>query len=283
MQKSLTLLMTICVSLLMNAQVHIPFRLTSYNNIIVKTLVNDKDSLDLMFQIAMQGAAISPMRVHKVENISFDKEEYSPSNKVQIGGQVWDNIAFENNQMSGYESDGKIGMSLFKDKVLEINYDQSEFLVYDGLPTVEGYTAIPILYRNGVMFIDVTSLIGGKGYTHKFYLQSGYSGVILYDDNFAEVNKLSEQLVTISEKELKNAQGKSVITKNAVIGQLEVGGMPLKEVSVGYFEGELKNQPLSVFGADMLKRFNWIISADRAVAWVKPSKYFSSPYFGSTK
>lgn len=283
MQKSLTLLITICVCVLMNAQTHIPFRLTPYNNIIVKALVNDRDSLDLMFQIAMQDGAISPMRVHKVENISFDSEDYSPSNKVEIEGQVWNNIAFENNQISGYESDGKIGMSLFKDKVLEINYDESEFIAYDALPNVEGYVSVPLLYRNGVMFIEMTSVIGGKDYKHKFYLQSGYSGAILYDDNFSEVNNLNQQLVTISEKELKNSQGKSVITKNAVVKQLEVGGVLLKEVPVGYFAGELKNQPLSLFGADMLKRFNWIISADRAVAWIKPSKYFKAPYFSIGK
>lgn len=283
MQKSLMLLAALCISAFMNAQIHIPFKLTSNNNIIVKTLVNDKDSLDLMFQIAMQNGAISPMRVHKVENVTFDNEDYSLSNKVQIGNQVWTDIPFENNQISGYESDGKIGMTLFKDKVLEINYDQSEFLIHDEVPCLEGYIAVPLLYRDGIMYIDMTSKIGDKEYKHKFYLQSGYSGGVLYDDNFSEVNRLGEQLVTVSQKELKNSQGKSVITKNAIVEQLSIGGILLRDVSVGYFAGELKNQPLSLFGADMLKRFNWIISADRTMAWIKPSVYFNSLYFGVSK
>jgi hypothetical protein len=38
------------------AQEAIPFRITKYNNLIIKTLVNNKDSLDLMFQIAMKDA-----------------------------------------------------------------------------------------------------------------------------------------------------------------------------------------------------------------------------------
>jgi hypothetical protein len=51
------------------AQEAIPFRITKYNNLIIKTLVNDKDSLDLMFQIAMQDASVSTERTRKADHI----------------------------------------------------------------------------------------------------------------------------------------------------------------------------------------------------------------------
>ncbi|HEX7870677.1 MAG TPA: hypothetical protein VF455_11260, partial [Chryseobacterium sp.] len=59
---------------LFKAQEKIPFRITKHNNIIVKTLVNDKDSLHLMFQIAMEDASISPERIRKVDHIKFKDE-----------------------------------------------------------------------------------------------------------------------------------------------------------------------------------------------------------------
>lgn len=278
MKKSLMLLMVCAMGTLASAQVRIPFRLTKYNNLILKTVVNQKDSLDLMFQVAMDDGAISPVRMNKVEHILFDKEDYSASNTVEISGHVWDGISFVDNQYSGLESDGKIGMALFKDSVLEINYDKEELVSYTSMPSVEGYQSVPVHYRNGAMFIDMLSEIAGQEYVHPFYLQSGYSGGILYDDNFAEENRLKDKLVTIDHKELKNSAGKSVITNTAEVTKVSLGSAELQQVRVAYFSGELKNQSFSLFGADMMKRFNWIINADRTRAWIKPSKHYKDEF-----
>ncbi len=56
------------------AQQIIPFRITTHNNIIVKALVNYKDSPDLMFQIAMEDASISPERQRKADPIIFSQK-----------------------------------------------------------------------------------------------------------------------------------------------------------------------------------------------------------------
>ena len=72
--KTVFILSVIVSFALINAQKTIPFRLTKHNNIIVKTLVNDKDSLHLMFQIAMEDASISPERTRKADNIIFKDE-----------------------------------------------------------------------------------------------------------------------------------------------------------------------------------------------------------------
>ncbi|MCC9042008.1 hypothetical protein LNQ81_04735 [Myroides sp. M-43] len=279
MKRNLMLLTMLVIGAVADAQVHIPFRLTTYNNMLIKTVVNERDSLNLMFQVAMDDGAISPEATAKVVGLKFDKEGYSASNKVQIAGTNWENVSFINNQYSGQESDGKIGMLLFKDKVLEINYDSAELVRHEVMPSIEGYVAIPVKHRNGAMFIDVVSEITGESYTHPFYLQSGYAGAMLYDDIFSEKNVLSEKLVTISERELKNSAGKSVITKTAEVSRVSVGGFELNNVAVGYFVGELKNQSFSLFGADMMKRFNWIINADRTMAWIKPSKHYNEVFF----
>ncbi|MTG97547.1 MULTISPECIES: hypothetical protein [Myroides] len=278
MRNHLALFYLLIVCTTLQAQVHIPFRLTSSNNIILKTLVNQRDSLDLMFQLAMDDGAISPIKTHVIESIAFDSNDFSPSNQVQIGNCSWFNIPFANNQYSGKESDGKIGMTLFKGKVLEIDYDNSTLIAHDHIPDTTGYSEIPVSYRNGALFIDITTEIDKHTYTHPFYLQSGYSGALLYDDNFSEQNTLHNKLTTINQKELKNSYGQSIITNTALIDKLEIANYEIKNAKVGYFTGELKNQPFSLFGADMLKRFNWIINADRTMAWIKPSKYYGDTF-----
>jgi len=114
-----------------NAQEIIPFRITKYNNVIVKTLVNDKDSLDLMFQIAMVDASISPERIRPAKSLTFDKNGISENNSVKIGKKEFKNIRFFDNELTGQEADGKIGTGIFKGKTYKIDYDKNQFVIYD--------------------------------------------------------------------------------------------------------------------------------------------------------
>jgi len=143
----------------LNAQETIPFRMTKYNNLIVKTRVNQKDSLDLMFQIAMEEASVSPERTRSAGHIVF-KDGISDGNTVSIGKNTYQDIRFFDNELTGHEADGKIGTGIFKGKIFEIDYDHSRLSVYKTMPDLKGYQAVPLLYRNGQYFIQRISLTG---------------------------------------------------------------------------------------------------------------------------
>lgn len=263
-----------------NAQQTIPFRITKHNNIIVKTLVNKKDSLDLMFQIAMEDASISPERQRKADHIVFDKEEISEDNTVQIGKLTLNKVRFSDNQMAGHEADGKIGTVLFGGKAFKIDYDHNQFIIYDHKPDLKGYEPITTLYDHEGFYIVADNVIDGKKQQEAYFvLQSGYSGGLLYSNDFAAEKELDKKLKITGEKTLKNSSGKSVVTKQGILPFLKVGNNVLKDVSAGFFIGDLKKQTVNYFGADMLRRFNWIFDADRKTAYIKPSKYFSEPYY----
>ncbi|WP_426474028.1 hypothetical protein [Chryseobacterium balustinum] len=124
MFKKFSCLAIVLLSLnLFKTQEKIPFRLTKHNNIIVKTLINDKDSLHLMFQIAMEDASISPERIRKADHIKF-KDEISDGNTLKIGNKKYENIRFFDNEFTGHEADGKIGTGIFKDQYFKIDYDK---------------------------------------------------------------------------------------------------------------------------------------------------------------
>ncbi|ASW74009.1 hypothetical protein IQ37_07255 [Chryseobacterium piperi] len=265
--------------ILAQAQETIPFRLTKYNNIIVKALVNHKDSLHLMFQIAMQDASISPERTRKADHITFSSDDISDNNTLQIAQITKTNIRFFNNELTGHEADGKIGTGLFSGKVFKIDYDNNRFVVYDQLPDIKGYQAIPLYPERDQLYINANNIIDNKAQEGHFLLQSGYSGGLLYSNQFAEENELDKRLKITTEKTLKDSSGKSVITKQGILPQLKIGGIIMDQVSAGFFAGDIKTHKVNYFGADTLRRFIWIFSADRTTAYIKPSKYFTAPYY----
>lgn len=262
------------------AQETIPFRITRHNNIIVKTLVNKKDSLNLMFQIAMKDYAISPDGKQKAAHIIFNKEELSDDNTVQIGKIIQKNVHFFDNQLTGHEADGKIGTGIFEGKAFKIDYDNNQFVMYDKMPDLQGYQPINIVPDHEGFYLAADNILEGDQQQETYFvLQSGFSGAILYSNEFAEEKHLEKKLKVTGEKTLKNSEGKTLITKQAVLPYFKLGNSVFKDVSVGYFSGELKTQNVSYLGADMLRRFIWIFDAERKIAYIKPSKYFSEPYY----
>lgn len=264
----------------MKAQQTIPFRITKHNNIIVKTLVNKKDSLNLMFQIAMKDYAISPDGKQKAAHIIFNKEELSDNNTVEIGKIIQENVRFFDNQLTGHEADGKIGTGIFEGKAFKIDYDNNQFVIYNKMPDLEDYQPINIIMDHEGFYLAADNIMeDGPQQETYFVLQSGFSGAILYSNEFAEEKHLEKKLKVTGEKTLKNSQGKTLTTKQAVLPYFKLGNSVFKDVSVGYFSGELKIQNVNYLGADMLRRFIWIFDAERKMAYIKPSKYFSEPYY----
>ena len=257
----------------------IPFRLTKHNNIIVKAIINDKDSLDLMFQIAMKEGSIAPEKNKKATSLKFNSDEMSFNNSVRVGPVLLEKILFFDNEYTGHEAEGKIGTDLVGNKIFKIDYDKDEFVLYNKLPKIKGFTSIPLVIKNGQIFVEAENSFNGKTYTDQFLLQSGYSGPIIFSNAFSEQRNLDGNLQVTGEKELKNSAGQKVITKNGILPKFKIAKFELEDVAAGYFAGELKTQKVSYFGADLLKRFIWIFDLKNNVAYIKPSKYYKDPYY----
>ncbi|WP_326983085.1 hypothetical protein VUJ46_00635 [Chryseobacterium sp. MYb264] len=267
-KKFILLSFLLLLSTVLKAQETIPFRLTKHNNIIVKTLVNQKDSLHLMFQIAMEECSVSPERTRKTDHIVF-KNEISDGNTVKIGTKEYKNIRFFDNEFTGHESDGKIGTGIFKDQYFKIDYDNSQFVVYNQKPDLKDYEEIDLLFENGQFFVGADNIIKDKQQEAYFLLQSGYSGGLLYSDQFAEDHHLNENLKIIGEKKVTNSSGKVLYTKQGILPFFKIGNFVLKDVTAAFFTGEIKNQKTNYIAADVMRRFNWIFDADRRKVYIR--------------
>ncbi len=271
------------LSTAVNAQQVVPFKLNGANNILVTGVLNENDTLALMFQIAMNEASLSPNRGKKAQDLIFDRsvfpEGVSVNNRIQIGEIHLDSMIVFNNEHTGPTAEGKIGLDLFQGQVFEIDYDQQLLKTHSTLPDTSTYQAIPLNVRNGQLFLTLDLLIDQVNVQDQFLLQSGYAGGLLFSNHFADAHQMEKKIAVYAEKKLMNSAGQTLITKQGILSECHLSDMALVNISAGVFSGELKTQPVGYFGADLMRRFNWIFSQDRRTAYIKKSKYFDAPAY----
>lgn len=271
----------------------IPFELTDYNNLSIQSVLNEKDTVHLMFHTATNDIDLTEEAVKKLKSIKFDgtvndvkswggaenESRFSKGNSIQIGAMKWDNVLVWEDKNSGQHTDGKFGLNLFKDKVIEIDFEKKVITVYSELPKkVKKYDKLKLSLKNNSMFLEATSEINGAAYTNKFLIHSGYSGAVLFDDVFALDNKLDEKLKITGEKELKDSYGHILKTKKALLPLFIIGNQKLTNVSAGFFSGTKLQQSISVLGGDVLKRFNIIFDAKREYIYLKMNNLKDAAY-----
>ena len=282
------LIFLLCISVVgfAKGQDTIPFKLNDHYNILVKALINEMDSADLMFQISMQEASLSPNRERKMSSVKFDTTEFpeglSKVNRIQVAGVTVDSIWIWDNELTGYGAEGKIGLKMFQNKVFKMDFDASQFVLYDALPDTGWYRKLPLKLNRGQLFVEASSRSGEKEQTDEYLLQSGFSGAVLYNQNISHDLQLTG-LPIIEKKVMKNSSGKEVHNMIAVLSSFEISDFQFNEVPVNFFVGDGFKQLSNYLGADMIHRFNWIIDIKGGYAYIQKNKNFEDPYYFGKK
>jgi hypothetical protein len=280
MKGSVLFVISACLSLISFAQEKediIPFTLTAYNNISIRSILNEKDTINLMLHTAASDLALTEETTQRLHDLHFERADsvkswggagnisrFSKSNVLQIGTLKWTDVPLWEDQNSGRMTDGKFGLNLFKDKFIEIDFDKKIIVLHNSLPSkAQTYAKLKLTAQGELLFIEADCTIGTTTLTNKFLIHSGYSGDILFDDKFVAENKIDTALKVVAEKSLKDAYGNVLKTKRAIMPGLVIGKEKFADVPVGFFQGAIGRQKMSIIGGDMLKRFNIIIDAKR--------------------
>lgn len=272
--------------------VQIPFELTNYNNISITTVLNQKDTVKLMFHLAASAVTVTEEALQKINSIKFERidsvsswggsgntSRFSKSNEIKIGSLTWKNTPIWENKNSGQNTGGKFGLNLFKDKVVHIDFEKKIISISEKLPkNIKNYHKLNIDYKDDMMFVAANCEVGMVDIANKFLIHSGYAGSVLFDDQFSNANKLSQKLKITSEKQLKDSYGNLLKTKKAILPKFTLGSFNLSNIPVGFFDGAIGRQKMSVLGGDILKRFNIIIDAKREFIYLKPNKLKNTTY-----
>lgn len=285
------------VSLQINAQSlnppfdSISFRLSSHNNIIIKALLNGKDSLNLMFHTGTSSLSLIKSSGPKLNSIKWSSEtevqswggsssaRFSENNSLKIGGIIWDSLPIWENENSGPETDGKFGPNFFAGKVLEFDFEKNYIFLHDSLPnTISQFSKLGLTNDEGSLFMEAWTSIDTNRYKNKFLIHSGFGGSVLFDDAFSAKHKLGEQLEIFKESELRDSYGNVLKTKKAILPHFQIAEFILQDLPIGFFEGAIGRQKMSVIGGDILKRFHIILDSKRQFIYLKPNSLMNLAY-----
>ncbi len=271
----------------------IPFQLTAHNNIAVPAILNETDTVILMFHTAASDVTLTEDATKKLKRLRFNgttdgiqswggaanTARYSADNSLRIGGMLLNGIEIWENKFSGPDTDGKFGLDLFKGQCIQLDFEQKIMLVSPTLPKkLKKYQQFKLTIEGDLMFIEASCAFGDTVITHPFLIHSGYSGGLLLDDQFASENQLGEKLTIIGEKDLKDSYGNVIKTKKAVLPGLSIGNNTLSNVPVGFFEGAIGRQKMSIMGGDVLKRFQIVIDTKNRAIYLKGNKLRKGDY-----
>ncbi|RYD70859.1 MAG: hypothetical protein EOP55_21545, partial [Sphingobacteriales bacterium] len=152
----------------------IPFELTSSNNIRVKVVLNNVDTLKLMLHTASSDVSITEDATAKTKSLKFNRTDtvsswgsqhntsrFSAQNKLDIAGLKLENIKLWENKNTGPETDGKFGLNLFADKVIILNFEKNIIKVSESLPSdLSSYKKFPLLVKDDSMFLNALCIVG---------------------------------------------------------------------------------------------------------------------------
>jgi hypothetical protein len=291
------LVVLLCLSQIARGQEReyvIPFTLTSYNNLSVQAILNQKDTVELMFHTAASSVTLTEETMNKIKTLRFDGADsvsswggagntsrYSKGNSLQIGQLNWENLSIWEDKNSGQNTDGKFGINLFENKVVELDFDKKIIILRSSLPDNIGtFEKLKLTYKNEMLFVEAGCEIGDTVVQNRFLLHSGYSGAVLLDDKFVSDNAIDQKLKIVDEKELKDSFGHIIKTKRAILPAFVLGKEKLDHVPVGFFQGAIGRQKMSILGGDVLKRFNIIIDAQREYIYLKSNHFKKDAYWG---
>lgn len=260
----------------------IPFKLSAYNNIIVEVILNSTDTLNLMVHTAANSASVIKSTSARLHSIIWNNEltessswggkgtsRYSKANTLKIGNLVFDSLNIWENENSGPDTDGKFGINFFDDYVVEINFDERLIKLHHALPNTDGFFKMDLENRDGLLFITGTSHIDSWEYDNPFLIHSGYSGALLFDDKFSTETQVGKYIEITSEEELKDSFGNILKTKKGILTQFSLSDMQFYDVPVGFFEGTIGRQQMSVMGGAFIKQFNLIFNKNREEVYLK--------------
>lgn len=261
----------------------IPFHLNDQKNMIVTVTLNGTDKINAMFHFAENDFTLTEEGAKKAKSVVFTEEveveswggkstsRMSPKNQVELGGLKQTNVNVFEDKFSGPESEGKIGLDFFQGKFVEFDNERRRLLVYETLPEkCKAWESVPLKHERGSFFLQALVRSQNQEFEHRFLLHSGYGGGVLLDDAFVSKTKIGEQIEIVSEQKLKDSFGNIIVVKKGVLPEIKLGPVTLEKVPVGFFQGKLGQQEISLLGCEVWQRLNFVFDTNAPKLYLKP-------------
>lgn len=262
--------------------------MNEHSNMLFDAVINDTDSIKLMLHTAVNDFSVISDHTESIKWQQADSVEswggrsearYSDSNQVKLGPFKWEGLGFWEGQRSGPGSDGKFGLNSFEDLCVEIQFNENRLITRSALPVdLNEYEKCPLIQKNGIFFVALQFEVGKETLSNEFLVHTGYGGTLLLDDGFVLEHQLAEKLEITDQNILTDSYGNEIAVNKAKLPKVEWLNQELNDVPVGFFQGEIARQQMSVMGSDFIKRFDIIFDANREFIYLKPNDYLNTGF-----
>lgn len=293
MKQLLTFLTISFLTIISNAQEVIQFELKEDNRIYIKGIINQSDTLDLVFDLGANITVINKTRMQgKNVNIKFDTmvsnnggngasiESKSLDNTVIIGKQQQTRmeilgISYPENDIL----DGIIGWNFFKGKKVMIDYESKQLLIYDSLPGFSSnFSRTKIKFINDLPYIQTIIYKGNKKVKVWTMLDTGYNSTIKVYYNTVVKNKLIDQYQVIGESTTHGTDGRVSKADWVLFPKFEIGGFYIYNMTGHLIKTKLESNIPALLGGNLLKRFHILLDFEENQAYLKPNIYINSAF-----
>jgi len=293
MKKLLGFLLICTLSNIAFAQEIIPFELGDDNRIYIKGLINQSDTLNLVFDL---GANITVINKTKMEaknvNIKFDtlvlngggngssEESKSFNNIVTIGRKNYSGkdvlgISYPESE----KLDGLIGWDFFGNKIVEIDYESKELLISDNLPDYYvRYSKNKLKFINNLPYIKTIIYKEKKKIKIYSMLDTGYNSTLKVYYNTVIENKLLNEYPIMGESTSTGTDGTIAKSDYVLLPRIEIGGYEIYNMPADLVKTEVNSYIPALFGGNLIKRFHIILDFKNKDVYIKPNTMINSQF-----
>lgn len=174
----------------------IPFQLTEFNNIKVKSVLNKKDTIFLTFDTGSIDFYLIKSSIKKFLNPEGKKLTMNDisDNHFKIGNLEWKHQQIYPIDTTGQETDGMFGWNAFDGKVLEIDYDKNLMIAHSKLPKIsKDYERfdMELMREHFCIYLDLEQ--NGKKHKTRYLFDSGYQRAVMLDNDILKENSLGNE------------------------------------------------------------------------------------------
>lgn len=258
----------------------IPFTLHG-SRIYLKGLLNNSKPVNIQFDLGAGSTCVNRQSAEKL-GMQFDGKTTvintqgtnqaltSSANALTIGDINWRAVSIVQVGNMKPEEDLIIGNSLFRDKVVEIDYDRSLLIIHNQVPYYgRDYISTPVWFEQDRPKFQVVTEVGGKRYSFWFLFDTGRDATMALGSDFTAYEGLWNKLDSLT-----TVNGRKIVRLDAEIIGVRFPDIVTNAHDPAHPEGSRS----TLVGNQILNHFNVILDNLHGLIYLKPNSRSNEPY-----
>lgn len=265
----------------------IPLAINEQSTIYIKAVFNRQDTFNLNFDTGTTELILTNNILKN--RLKGTTKLYDTFYNLEIGTRNYQTKVYDA-ELTGHGTDGRFGWDLFKDKVVELNYDKGLMVIHEQTPGQvirdNTYTRLAINYFDNVFTVQSSMIQNGVITKDSFLFDTGYQRTAMLDNDLLQKSGLPvAQMEEIKRVIMKGAQGNEIPVITSNLEKLTIGDYTLQNVPVQQITGNkpMRGRDIHILGNEVLKRFNTFLDFTNKVIYMKPNKLYDMEYVEKKK